>query len=87
MDYLFILDGALFLKRTSTYEVPKIIDTRMQVSDLDSSDDLPIAPNFFIEDVSLPNSINFSYQSAQDVESLWRTSLYDRYLEWDMVDR
>lgn len=87
MDYLFLLDGVLFLKRTSTYSVPKIIDTAVQVSDIDNTDTLPSAPDFYSETVSRPNSINLSYEPAQDTESIWRNTFYNRYLEWDMIAR
>jgi hypothetical protein len=83
MDYLFLLDGALFLKRTTTKEPPKIVDTTVRTSPLEAS---PIsAPDFFREDTSIPGNLMFSYQASQSGETIWQTRLFDRYLEWDIL--
>ena len=86
LDYLFLLDGALFLKRTTLTEPRKIIDTDRTIIEIDENSPLPTAPNYFTEYVSLPNNINISYEAARAEETIWRTTFYDRYLEWDMVD-
>lgn len=75
------MDGALYLKRTSLRDPTKIIDTEIQTQDMSS--DIPSAPDFFAEDVSLPNTLTFSYNPARPTEETWRVELYDRYLEWD----
>ncbi len=83
MDYLFILDGALYLKRTSTKDTRKIIDTTLRVEDISS--EVLAAPDFFRENQSIPNNLTFSYQSRQATGSIWRADLFDRYMEWDML--
>ena len=71
MDYLFLLDGTLFLKRTSTYDPTKIVDTDRSVVELDNESPRPTAPNYFKEYVSMPGAVNFSYEPAIEDESVW----------------
>lgn len=47
MDYLFVMDGALFLKRTTLADPVKNIDTKITLSDLDAQSSRPTAPDFF----------------------------------------
>lgn len=85
-DYLFLLEGTLFLKRTSTYSPTKIVDTERIVTEIDTEDvSYPTAPDYFNEYVSLPNNVNIAYEPARADESVWRTTFYDRYLEWDKI--
>ncbi len=87
MDYLYILDGALFLKRTSTKEPTHTVDRTIRVIDVDTESPFPTAPDFFHEGVSVPGTLSLSYNASTDVESVWRVDFYDRYLEWDMLDQ
>lgn len=84
MDYLFLLDGALYLKRATLKNIPKIIDTKVTHSDIDS-DSIPTAPDFFHEYSILSRVFSFSYRTTQDIDSFWRLEFYDRYMEWDMI--
>lgn len=87
MDYLYLMDGALFLKRTSTNEPQHVIDTYIRVSEVTPESPFPSAPDFFHEDASIPNTLTLSYHGAVDTESVWRVDFYDRYLEWDILDQ
>ena len=87
MDYLYLLDGTLFLKRTTTKEPTHIVDLTTTVKDITPESPIPSAADFFHEDVSLPNTLTLSYHPAVDTESVWRVEFYDRYLEWDMLDQ
>jgi hypothetical protein len=87
MDYLYILDGALFLKRTSTKEPTHTVDRTIRVIDVDAESTFPTAPDFFHEGVSVPGTFSLSYNASTDPEAVWRVDFYDRYLEWDMLDQ
>lgn len=86
MDYLYILDGVLFLKKSTLRNTTKVIDTKITIKDIDIKDN-PSAPNFFDEDTSFSNMFSFSYRTNRDTDSMWRVEFYDRYMEWDMVKR
>jgi hypothetical protein len=49
MDYLFLLDGILYLKKSNLRNTTKIIDTTLSVKDI-SPQIVPTAPDFFHED-------------------------------------
>lgn len=83
MDYLFLLDGILYLKKSNTYQPNKILDTTIETQDIDSSL-VPSAADFFHENISLSHIFSFSYDAPQLVDAMWRVEFYDQYIQWDM---
>lgn len=53
-DYIFLFDGSLFIKYTSTFAPNPIRDTTIFTHTLDSQDALPTAPNFFDQELANP---------------------------------
>lgn len=82
-DYLFLLDGNLFIKKTTFFNPVKQVDSTIHLQEL--TEDTPSAPDFFHEESSLSQKLSFSYSRTQSDESMWVVDMYDRYLEWDMI--
>lgn len=84
MDYLYLLDGTLYLKKTHLRNTTKIVDTRITINSIDLTM-TPTAPDFFHENTPLSNIFSFSYDTTDDSDSMWRVEFYDKYMEWDML--
>jgi hypothetical protein len=86
LDYIFILDGILYVKY-SWQKVPnKIFDDTIKISEITKNDPVPYVPNYFSENLATPKNLNFSFVPASPNETEWRVEFYDRYIEWDHVD-
>ncbi len=86
MDYLFLLDGILYIKYSWLNNPSKIIDTTQKISSIGPSDLLPYIPNYFYENSSTPKVLNFSFTPSSHEETEWRVDFFDQYTEWDKVD-
>ncbi len=84
-DYIFILDGTLYVKSSHTKEPQKNKDSIIIQKDIGPNDEKPTAPNYFRENVNTPASLNITFASALASETEWRMSFYDRYTEWDAL--
>lgn len=82
------MDGVLYVKRTHTFQARAIQDTSISVSALDASGQVPTAPNFFRQQFSTPNKLSLQFAPIDSVkEGIWRMEFFDRYMEWDLLDR
>ncbi len=86
LDYIYILDGVLYVKYGWSKIPNKIQDTAIKISDIASTDPLPYIPDYFHEEISTPKNLNFSFTPSLSDETEWRMEFYDRYTEWDRVD-
>ncbi len=86
LDYIYILDGALYIKYNWTNMPTKIIDTTTKISSISADDLTPYIPDYFYEDVSTPHNLNYSFVPSSQSEREWRAEFYDQYIEWDKVD-
>ncbi len=84
-DYLFVQDGALYIKYSGPTHRSDHKDTTLQISSLTVDAPYPNAPNFFHEIKSTPKTLSLTFTPASSDEKEWRMSFYDRYLEWDML--
>ncbi len=85
-DYIYILDGILYVKYSWMLKPNKIIDNTLKISQISSNDLTPYIPDYFHENVSTPKNIGFSFVPASHDSSEWRAEFYDQYTEWDNVD-
>lgn len=85
-DYMYILDGTLYVKYGWTQSPNKILDTTVKISDIARDDLTPYVPDYFHENISTPQNLNFTFAPASPDEREWRAEFYDRYTEWDHVD-
>jgi hypothetical protein len=85
-DYIYILDGNLYIKYGHDKTANKIIDTTMKISDISATDLDPYVPDYFHASISTPRNLSFSFVSPSQTETEWRAEFYDRYMEWDHVD-
>lgn len=86
MDYIYILDGVLYVKYSWQKTPNKIYDNTIKISEITKDDLAPYVPDYFRENISTPKNLNFSFVSASTDETEWRAEFYDRYTEWDHVD-
>ena len=86
LDYIYLLDGVLYVKYNWSKVPNKIIDTTTKISSISSTDLAPYIPDYFHEDISTPANLNFSFVPASPTETEWRADFYDQYTEWDHVD-
>jgi hypothetical protein len=86
MDYIFILDGVLYVKYSWKNSPNKIYDTTVKISEITQNEFSPYIPDYFHENLSAPKNLNFSFVSSSKDETEWRAEFYDRYIEWDHVD-
>ena len=86
LDYIYILDGVLYVKYSWQKLPNKIYDTSSKISEVTKDDYTPYVPDYFHENFSTPKNLNFSFVSASVDETEWRAEFYDRYTEWDHVD-
>ncbi len=86
MDYLYLLDGILYVKYSWIKTPNKIIDNSVKISDISRDDFTPYVPDYFHEGISTPKSLNYSFAPASRRETEWRVEFYDRYTEWDHID-
>lgn len=83
-DYLYLLGGDLYLKRTYLEnEKPKILDLEIFVKNIDKKN--PEVANNFRQLLSLPSEMNISFQNTVSNEKEWRMEFYDAYIEWDNI--
>ncbi len=81
------MDGILYIKY-SWLQVPhKIQDLTQKISTVTKNDLVPYVPDYFHENDSAPKNLNYSFVPAYPDEMEWRAEFYDRYTEWDRVDR
>jgi hypothetical protein len=85
-DYLFLMDGVIYVKYNHTHTPTKIQDDTVIINTLTKNSEFPSAPNFFHESLNTPESLLVTFSSAKTSEQGWRMDFYDRYLEWDAVD-
>lgn len=86
MDYIYLLDGILYVKYSWKNTPKKILDTTTKIFSISPSDLVPYTPDYFHENNSLPKNLNFSFVPSNHDETEWRADFYDRYIEWDHVD-
>jgi hypothetical protein len=86
MDYIYLLDGILYVKYSWIKTPNKIIDNSIKISDVSKDDSYPYVPDYFHADVSTPKSLNYSFVPSSPIETEWRVDFYDRYTEWDHMD-
>ena len=86
MDYIYLLDGVLYVKYSWQHTPNKIQDLSSKISEIHSDDLAPFVPDYFHENRSTPKNLNFSFIPASHDETEWRAEFYDRYIEWDQID-
>lgn len=86
MDYIYLLDGILYVKYSWQNTPKKILDTTTKISNITPTDLIPYTPDYFHENNSVPKDLNFSFVPSNHDETEWRADFYDRYIEWDHVD-
>jgi len=86
MDYLYLLDGVLYVKYTWQYTPNKIQDLSTKISEIHKDDLVPYVPDYFHENLSTPKDLNFSFVPSSQNETEWRVDFFDRYIEWDYLD-
>lgn len=84
-DYLFLLDGSIFVKYNHTHTPNLIQEDSVEVQDLSHKSELPSAPNFFHESLNTPWNLSVTFSPASPTESSWRMEFFDRYIEWDAI--
>ncbi len=85
-DYIYILDGTLYVKYSWLNVPNKIQDLTRIISTITTNDPIPFVPDYFHENTSTPKNLNFTFVPAYPNEREWRAEFYDRYIEWDHVD-
>ncbi len=85
-DYMYVLDGILYVKYSWLNTPNKIIDNTKKISDISANDLPPYVPDYFHSSISSPKNINFTFVPASSTETEWRLDFYDQYTEWDHVD-
>lgn len=80
-EYIFVLGGTLYIKKTYLQNPPKIIDNAIKVQELPKK--LPEVVNNFGQVFSTPSELNISFENTIPNETEWRMEFYDKYLEWD----
>ncbi len=85
-DYIYLVDGIVYVKYTHTNQPNKIQDFSIQVDTIGTADELPTAPDFFHENINTPGSLSVEFTPSSSDEKRWRMEFFDRYLEWDNVD-
>jgi hypothetical protein len=83
-DYLFLLEGALYIKYTTTKNPGHVVDMNRVIKDLDLNF-IPKAPNYFHESVMSPGQIDISFTPESSTSDNFRLEFFDKYLEWDVV--
>jgi hypothetical protein len=83
-DYLYLMDGALYLKENHTSTPSRQNDTTLIIRDIDV-DAVPEAPNYFTEMVASPGEIELSFSPADVSDTAFRLEFFDRYTEWDLT--
>jgi FG-GAP-like repeat len=86
LDYIYLLDGILYVKYNWSRVPNKIIDTTTKISSIAKNDPAPYVPDYFYEDISTPHNLNYSFVSSSQTETEWRVDFYDQYVEWDNID-
>lgn len=86
LDYLFLLDGIVYVKYSWLHVPQKIQDTTQKISSISPNDLLPYVPDYFHENVSTPKELNFSFTPSSQEEKEWRVDFFDQYIEWDYLD-
>ncbi len=86
LDYIYLLDGALYIKYNLTQVPNKIVDITTKISSITRDDLTPYVPDYFYEDVSTPHNLNYSFTPSSQTEREWRVEFYDQYIEWDKLD-
>lgn len=86
LDYIYLLDGILYVKYSWSKIPNKIIDTTTKISGVSQRDIAPYVPDYFYEDISTPRNLNYSFVSSSQTETEWRVDFYDQYTEWDKID-
>jgi hypothetical protein len=84
MDYLYLLDGILYVKYTITQNPKKIIDTTINLIRI-KDEYIPRSPNYFHENVISPELLSVTFMPSQSSERSWRMEFYNRYLEDDAI--
>lgn len=84
LDYLYLMDGALYLKSSHTKEPSRQKDTTLTITDLDLTLS-PEAPNFFHELIASPGQIQIDFSSARSTDTAYRLEFFDHYTEWDLT--
>mgnify|MGYP000573696775 CR=1 FL=1 len=85
-DYIFVLDGALYIKYTGASKRSLYPDTEIEIATLRENALHPTTPDYFHETTNAPKSLSLNFTPADEREDEWRLEFYDRYLEWDKVD-
>lgn len=83
-DYLYLMDGVLYLKASHAHEPSQQKDTTITISDLDPTL-VPEAPNFFQEFSASPGQIELNFSAAKNQDKQFRLEFFDRYTEWDLL--
>lgn len=83
-DYIYLLDGNLYVKYSWLHRPSKIVDTTQEFPTITPYDP-PYVPDYFQDNFSTPKSLSFTFTPAYTDETEWRAEFYDRYIEWDHV--
>ncbi len=84
MDFVYLLDGALYVKYSHLQSPPHAVDMDMSREAVDRMNiDLPSAPDSFRETQSSAGSIQFSFSPARPTDRVFRLAFSDHMLEWD----
>ncbi|MBP9779728.1 hypothetical protein KBD33_03855 [Candidatus Gracilibacteria bacterium] len=86
-DYIFRLDGAIYIKYSTLYNPPGIKDYDIKTNNLTTTSSLPGVPNYFHESYSTPKNLNISFQpNSPHDEKEWRIQMYDAYKEGNTTE-
>lgn len=85
MDYITLMDGALYVKYSHASAPVKTVDTTLTIADLEDTL-VPSAPNFFEETEATPGQLHVSFVPASPEDTDFRLEFFDRYIEWDHAD-
>lgn len=83
-DYIYLLDGVVYVKYASRSDVPRPVDNDIVIGSPDMTL-LPRAPDFFHEIVASPGQIEVSIYPANPEDRNFRLEFFDKYLEFDRV--
>jgi hypothetical protein len=84
-DYLYMIDGNLYIKLNPNDSPVRQKDTTLIIWDLDPTQ-APEAPNFFDGVVARPGQIDLDFSPARSEDRVFRLEFFDRYSEWELID-
>ena len=84
-DYIYMIDGNLYVKLNPNDSPVRQKDTTLIVRNLDPTQ-VPESPNFFDEVIARPGQIDIEFSPAKFEDQVFRLDFFDRYSEWELID-